>query len=198
MPSPQMQHLVATMKKMMTRGLMPAFGKDINPEVLRATIETAQKNMPLQPGVSYKALCLGGVECELCTPEGAGNGGIIFYIHGGGLICGNAFTSRGYAGVIGSQAKLPVYTVSYRLAPQHPFPAAVQDCLAVYKEILLRHKGLPIFLIGESGGGYLSLTTALKCKEQGLQMPAGIIPYSPVADMSGTLDRSKNNGKDLP
>src|SRR5699024_7231482 len=56
---------------------------------------------------------------------------------------------------------------------------------------------VPIFLIGESGGGLLCLTTTLKIKEAGLRMPAGIIPYSPVIDFSDSIDRSANDGKDI-
>jgi len=197
MASVQMQELTKVMKQMMEQSGMPMFGEEINPVVLRATIEAAQANMPQISGVSYAAETLGGVEAEVCTPQNARNDAILFYIHGGGLICGNAYTSRGYASMLAAETKMPVYTLSYRLAPEHPFPAAVNDSFAAYKDLAERFPKLPIFLIGESGGGYLSIVTALKARDNGIKLPAGVIPYSPVIDLSLAVDRSANDGKDI-
>lgn len=197
MASTQMENLCAVMRRMMNQQGMPMFGAKIDPVVLRATIEAAQSGMPLEPGVSITQLKLGGVEAELCTPENALADGVILYIHGGGLICGNAFTSRGYASMLAGETKRPVYTLSYRLAPEHPFPAAVEDCLAAYRTLLDMHPGLPIALIGESGGAHLCLTTTLKAREMKLPLPAAAILYSPVTDMSDAIDRSANAEKDF-
>ena len=197
MASVQMQELTKIMKQMMEQRGMPMFGNTINPIVLRQTIETAASGMPVDPGVNITHLTLGEVEGERCDIENPRKDAVIFYVHGGGLICGNAFTSRGYASILVAETKIPVYTVSYRLAPEHPFPTAVDDVYTAYVNITERHPNTPIFLIGESGGAYLSIVTALQARDKKTTMPAGVIAYSTVMDMSGSLDRSANEGKDI-
>lgn len=197
MASPQMEGLKSIMQKMMAQGLAPQFDGSINPEVLRKVVQTAQANMPTEPGVHFESCELAGVEAELSVPENAREDAIIIYIHGGGLICGNAQTSRGYASMLAGETRIPVYSFSYRLAPEHPYPAAVDDCFAVYQAVLGKHPGLPVFLIGESGGAYLSIVTALKARDSGAAIPAGIIPYSPPIDFSGTIDRNFPGNKDF-
>jgi acetyl esterase/lipase len=197
MASQQMEQLKAVMKRMMDQGGMPKFDGEIDPVKMRAVIENAQKRMPAEPGVTFTPDTLGGVEVELCMGVNTRKDALILYIHGGGLICGNAFSSRGYGSMLAGETKIPVYAISYRLAPEHPFPAAVDDCFNVYTDIVKRYPGIPVFLIGESGGAYLSVITTLKAKAEGIKVPAGIILYSPILDMSGSLDRSANEGKGL-
>ena len=197
MASEQMECLKKIMQQMMAKGLAPTFSGDINPEVLRGVVETAQANMPIEPGVTFTSEKFGDMDAELSVPENAREDAVIIYIHGGGLICGNAKTSRGYASMLAGETRLPCYAFSYRLAPEDPFPAAVDDCFEAYKTIIAKAPGKPIFLIGESGGAYLSIITALKARDNGLQMPAGIIPYSPIIDMSGAIDRNHPKNKDF-
>ena len=197
MASQQMEQLKAVMKQVMDQGGMPKFDGNIDPVKMRAIYEGAQKQMPIEPGVTCTADSLGGVEVERCASENARTDALILYIHGGGLFCGNVLTSRGYGSMLAGETNIPVYTISYRLAPEHPFPAAVDDCFTVYADIIKRYPGIPVFLLGESGGAYLTVTTTLKAKAAGIKAPAGIIPYSPVIDISGVLDRSANNGKDF-
>lgn len=197
MASAQMEGLKAVMQQMMERGLAARFDGDIDPQRLRGVIQVAQANMPTEPGVIFEPCTLGGVEAELSIPENARQDAIIIYVHGGGLICGNAQTSRGYASMLAGETKIPVYSFSYRLAPEHKFPAAIEDSYAVYQAVLEKHPGLPVFLIGESGGAYLSITTTLLARDRGITMPAGVIPYSPPLDFSGMLDRNHPKNKDF-
>lgn len=197
MASAQMEGLKAVMQQMMSRGLAARFDGDIDPERLRSVIQVGQANMPTEPGVTFVPCELGGVEAELSVPENARADAIIIYVHGGGLICGNAQTSRGYASMLAGETKIPVYSFSYRLAPEHKFPAAIEDSFAVYQAVLEKHPGLPVFLIGESGGAYLSITTTLLARDRGITMPAGVIPYSPPLDFSGMLDRNHPKNKDF-
>lgn len=95
------------------------------------------------------------------------------------------------------ESELPVYTFSYRLAPEDPFPAGVDDCFEAYKIIEAENPDKPIFLIGESGGAYLSIVTAMKARDEGVRMPAAVIPYSPVIDQSGTLERNRPDCDDF-
>lgn len=197
MASTQMEHLKQTMQQMMAAGFVAKFDGSIDPQKLRDTIGMAQLRMPTEPGVMFEACTLGGVEAELSVPQNARKDAIIFYIHGGGLITGTALSSRGYASMLAGETSIPVYSISYRLAPEHPYPDGVADCFAAYQDILAKHPGLPVFLIGESGGAYLSIVTALKARDAGLPMPAGVIPYSPPLEFWGEIDRDRPNNQDF-
>ena len=197
MASAQMEGLKTIMRQMMAKGLAPQFDGNLDPATLRQVIQGAQARMQTEPGVTFTSCELGSIEAELSTPENARTDAVILYIHGGGLVCGNAATSRGYASLLAGETRLPVYSISYRLAPEHKFPAALDDCFVAYKAILERHPELPVFLIGESGGAYLSIVTALKARDSGVRMPAAIVPYSPPIDFSGAIDRQFAGNKDF-
>ena len=197
MASKEMEQLKIGMKMMMEKGFAVTFDGSMDPMTLRNTIQAAQERMAIEPDVTFIAEKFGDMDAEISMPADARRDAVIIYIHGGGLICGNAVSSRGYASMLAGESKLPVYAFSYRLAPEHKFPAAVDDCFAAYQTILKKHPDRPIFLIGESGGAYLSIVTAMKARDNGIKMPAGVIPYSPVIDMSGALNRVREGNKDF-
>jgi len=197
MASQQMEQLKRIMRQMMQMEGMPSFRGPMDHLKLRQNIERSQNMMFVEPKTAFTKLDLNGVEGEVCIPTDRSYQAVVIYLHGGGLICGTAESSRGYASLIASETGYITYSLSYRLAPEHPFPAAVDDCLVAYGAVLARHPEHPIFLIGESGGGYLCLTTVLKAREAGLRLPSGIVPYSPVVDMCGILDRTKTAPNDF-
>lgn len=197
MASVQMEALKKVMQQMMGDGLVARFDGTIDPQILRNVVGSAQTRMPSVPGVRFEGCTLGGVEAELSVPENAREDAIIFYIHGGGMVCGNAESSRGYASMLAKETGICVYSLSYRLAPENRCPAAIEDCWAAYQEILQKHPGLPVFLIGESGGAYLSITTTLLAMKHGVKLPAGVIPYSPPIEFGGIIDRHHPKNKDF-
>ena len=197
MASAEMEQLKAGMKMMMERGFAPKFDGSMDPIHLRHVVQAAQERMPTEPGITFVPETLGGIQAECSMPENARTDAIIIYIHGGGLICGNAFSSRGYASMLAGETKLPVYAFTYRLAPEHPYPAAVDDCFAVYSALVKKYPEKPLFLIGESGGAYLSIVTAMKARDYGIKMPAGVIPYSPPIEFKGAVDRNHPDNKDF-
>ncbi len=133
------------------------------------------------------------MDAEIAMPENADESVIVMYIHGGGLIVGDARSSRGYASMLAHESHYPVYSFSYRLAPEDPFPAAVNDCFDAYCEIEKENPDKPIFLVGESGGAYLCITTVIRILEAGVRLPAGVVPYSPVIDFSGAVERDDSH-----
>lgn len=197
MASKEMEQLKAGMKMMMEKGFAVTFDGSMDSMTLRNTIQAAQERMAIEPDVTFIPEKIKDMDAEISMPAGARQDAVIIYIHGGGLICGNAVSSRGYASMLAGESKLPVYAFSYRLAPENKFPAAVDDCFAAYKAIQEKHPDKPVFLIGESGGAYLSIVTAMKARDNGMRMPAGVIPYSPVIDMSGALNRVREGNKDF-
>ena len=163
--SPQMEAVKEATKQMIDQGFGAKFDGSTDPFHLRQIIEH--------------------------TPQGARDDAILIYIHGGGMICGNAKASRGYASALAGESKFPVYTLTYRLAPEHQFPAGLDDCFGFYKAVISKHPGKPIFLLGESAGAYYTLATTMKARDNGVKLPAAIFPYSPLIDLSGALNRKR-------
>jgi monoterpene epsilon-lactone hydrolase len=135
-----------------------------------------------------------GVPGLLVTPTGAASGCVLIYFHGGGYAVGapELYTSMAnrIARLTGAHVLLP----AYRLAPEHPFPAGIDDALAVYRAVL--DSGVPparIAFGGDSAGGGLSLACALAARDAGLPQPAAIVAYSPWTDLTTSGDSIKNN-----
>lgn len=165
----------------------------------RAMSDRSMEALKPAKGVSFRSVRLGSMDGEVCTPASVRNSAVIFYIHGGGFVAGNAKTSRAYASAIAAKTGFPVYTCTYRLAPEHPAPAMQEDCLSGYEALLALYPDTPIVLLGESGGAHLALTTALLAKEKGLRLPACVAAYSVPLAWDGSLNeqRAKNEKSDI-
>ena len=181
--------IMAQMKK------QPGFsiGEGVDYEAQRKTTEDPKRQMPCAKGTSFESITLGGVPCERVTPKKLTSDSVIFYIHGGGFVNGNAFTSRPYASVLADECGMLTYTISYRLAPENKFPAGMDDCFAAYKALLEAHPGKKIALVGESAGGNLVLVTALRARDEGLPMPACIYAQSPSTNLNEPFPSTKTN-----
>lgn len=179
MASQAMEMLKNIMKQMISQGMSVKFDEDLDVGQMRAVMEAAQRNMPTDPGVTFEPCTLNGVEAELNVPENARTDAVIIHYHGGGFGVGNTLTSRGYASMLANETHIPVYTVSYRLAPENPYPAGADDCFAVYQAVLAKHPGLPVFIIGESADAHYCIVMALKAWDAAIQTLTGVILYSP-------------------
>ena len=114
------------------------------------------------------------------------------YFHGGVYVLGDAFQAANLASQVGRRTGARVFSVDYRLAPEHPFPAAVDDALAAY-EALLQGGTVPsdIVFAGESAGGGLAVATLVNARDHGLPLPAAAFVMSPYADLTlagGTME----------
>ena len=113
--------------------------------------------------------------------------GVILYLHGGGYVCGDLEYAKGFGSTLAVHCGCKVFCPGYRLAPEHPYPAALEDCLAAYRYLL--EKGYQpghITLCGESAGGGLCYSLCLLLQEEGLPLPAGIIAISPWTDLTAS------------
>ncbi len=117
------------------------------------------------------------------------NGSALIYFHGGGYVLGSAKTNVVLPLRVGVASGIPVLTVEYRLAPEHPFPAAVDDALAVYRWLLESgYEPGRIGVFGDSAGGGLTLALALRVRDEGLPQPGALVAISPGADRTGQGD----------
>ncbi len=127
---------------------------------------------------------IGGVPALEIGSSDNGDGAILLHLHGGGFTMGAAECAAGLAGrlahAIGARAVVP----EYRLAPEHPYPAALADCIACYEGVVERFGGRPIFVSGEESGGGLALSLALDVHKRNLPAPAGLYLVSPFCDLT--------------
>lgn len=121
---------------------------------------------------------------------------VVLYLHGGGYVAGVTATYHNFCGRIASALSADIFLPDYRLAPEHPFPAAVHDALATYRHILSRgYHAQQICVIGDSAGGGLTLALLLMLRDHGLPLPACAAVLSPLADMSMTAESLSRNDR---
>ena len=138
---------------------------------------------PTQPGVRRQAGQLAGRPCEWHRPQGASHGTLL-YLHGGAFMLGAPASHRALCAALAHYAQLDVCALDYRLAPEHPFPAALDDALAAYR-CLRAQDERALFIGGDSAGGNLALVTCLRLREQAISQPAALLCLAPVVDFSG-------------
>ncbi|MEU9830997.1 alpha/beta hydrolase [Streptosporangium sp. NPDC048047] len=140
---------------------------------------------PLPDDVTAHETVLGGRPALDLTPAAATGRGRLLYLHGGGYVLGSPGTHAGLAARLGLRAGLRVTSLDYRLAPEHPFPAAVDDGLASYRALL--DEGVrpeELVLAGDSAGGGLAVATLVAARDAGLPQPAGVAVLSPWTDLT--------------
>ena len=174
------------------------FDSDVS-ELRRLTREYASAQ-PLPAGVTVTAAALGGVPTAEITIDGIEPRHIVLYFHGGVYVIGDAFQAADLASQVGRRTRAKVISVDYRLAPEHPYPAAVNDALAAY-EALLRSGTAPsdIAFAGESAGGGLAVATLVNARDHGLPLPVAAFVMSPYADLtlSGATMETKREADPL-
>ena len=149
---------------------------------------------PLPADVTVTAAALGGVPTAEITVDGIEPRHVVLYFHGGVYVMGDAFLAADLASQVGRRTRAKVISVDYRLAPEHPYPAAVDDALAAYEALL--HNGTApsdIAFAGESAGGGLAVATLVNARDHGLPLPAAAFVMSPYADLTlaGTTMETK-------
>ena len=171
-----------------------AFPADSDVSELRRRLRELTSAQPLPADVTVAAAALGGVPTAEITIDGIESRHVVLYFHGGVYVLGDAFQAAGLASQIGRRTRAKVISVDYRLAPEHPYPAAVDDALAAY-EALLNSGTAPsdIAFAGESAGGGLAVATLVNARDHGMPLPAAAYLMSPYADLTlaGTTMQTK-------
>jgi acetyl esterase/lipase len=141
---------------------------------------------------------IAGIPSRWITPANAQPRRTILYLHGGGWVYGLLPFYNVFIGWIAQAAQARALAIDYRLAPEYPFPAAVEDCLAAYRFLLEQGVALEdLIILGDSAGGNLALATMLAARQAELPLPAGAVLMSPATDLAGRgASYEKNGGKD--
>ncbi|MGE3539689.1 MAG: alpha/beta hydrolase [Candidatus Tectimicrobiota bacterium] len=168
---------------MLTSRPMP---ENITVEECRTGFHTLAAKFPLAADVAEQRLDVEGLPAAWISAPGADPNRIILYLHGGGYVIGSIDTHRALAGRLSLAAAGRVLLIDYRLAPEHPYPAAVEDALTAYRW-LLRHHAPPtqIAIAGDSAGGGLTIATLVALRAAGLPLPAAGVCLSPWIDLEG-------------
>ncbi len=171
-----------TIDAILRQSAFPA-GSDVNEQ--RRLLREALSAQPLPADVVVNAAALGGVPTAEITVDGIDARHVLLYFHGGVYVIGDAFLAADLASQVGRRTHAKVISVDYRLAPEHPYPAAVDDALAAYAA-LLKDGIAPsdIAFAGESAGGGLAVATMVNARDHGLPMPAGAFVMSPYVDLT--------------
>lgn len=150
----------------------------------RAQYDRAERVFPVPPDTAVKALT-GPVPGEWLEPPAARAGAALLYLHGGGYTIGSPRSHRHLAAAIGRAAGASVLLPDYRLAPEHPFPAAVEDAVSAYRALLDRgHAPARTVIAGDSAGGGLTVATLLALRDRKLPLPAAGVCISPWVDLT--------------
>jgi len=158
-----------------------------------------QKKNPISNDVIIEPLIVNGVPVEWQIVPNAGPDKVLLYFHGGGFILGSINDHRLLTVMLGRFLNMRVLSVDYRLAPEHPHPAPVEDSTSAYKWLL--KEGIDpknIILAGDSAGGNLTLATLIKLRDDGIPLPAGAICFSPNTEYAGTSKTFFKNAETDP
>lgn len=160
---------------------------------IRTDLDREMGTRPVPDGVRRSPSRLAGIPVLDVSIEGIEPKGTLLWFHGGGFIAGTAEVTIAKAALTADAADLLVRSVEYRLAPEHPFPAAPDDALAAYRAVLQEVPADRLLVGGESAGANLALVTAIAARDAGLPLPRGVILYSPPTDlaMTGASHRTK-------
>ncbi|UIF89944.1 alpha/beta hydrolase fold domain-containing protein [Cupriavidus sp. UYPR2.512] len=184
------QSTVESVSASLLRGLLrtsfrPLIGPPFGAAFQRGVVSLLSALMPGVGDVIRYRSAAGKVPVEIIAPKRGEIGGVVLYLHGGAFCLGGPGTHRSITTRLAVESGLPVWLPDYRLAPEHPYPAALEDAIACYQA--LRAEGYApdrIMIAGDSAGGALALSLALALKQRGAPAPAGLLLISPVTDDS--------------
>ncbi len=154
---------------------------------LRTTYDTIGQQFPSPDGVSVEKVAVGGVDAEWVRAPKARANAVILYLHGGGYVIGSPASHRHMIAALSQASGAAALALDYRLAPEAPFPAAVDDAVSAYE--WLRQQGVAparIVIAGDSAGGGLTVATLVALRERGLPLPAAGVCLSPWVDLTCT------------
>lgn len=176
-------NLSASLLRKATRvGLKPIFNPRLPLLLQRSVIDRITRALPRPRGVRNVESFLDGVLAQRLIPEGASVGKAVLYLHGGGYVLGSPSTHFGIAARLALAARCEVFVIDYRVAPEHPAPAALHDAISAWAALSKSHPALAV--AGDSAGGGLSVALAMAARDAALPLPRGMALMSPWVDLT--------------
>lgn len=172
--------------------IAPAFAPEVPLEKQREVLDGMGAAAQPAEGLDVARRPLAGLPAEWLTTPGCSPRHALLHLHGGGYVMGSCASHRALTSRIASACGVRAVLPEYRLAPEHPFPAALEDGVAAYRALL--EEGLApsdIVVVGDSAGGGLALTTLVAARDAGLPLPAGAVLISPFTDLTGSGESLK-------
>ena len=168
--------------------LKPALQPSFPIPVQRHWVNIAARTLSVTFGVRFSRSGLGGVPTEIVRSKStAGSAGAVLFLHGGAFMIGSPVSHRSITGRLAKRTGATIFAPDYRLAPEHPFPAALDDALASYRALLAQgYAPEQIAVAGDSAGGGLVLSLCLRLRSEGLAQPGCLVVISPWADLTLT------------
>lgn len=160
-------------------------GPPFSAKAQRRVVNLFSAMTPGVGGVIVQQLSANGIPTQIITPKTSQADGVILYLHGGAFCLGSAKSHRSLTTRLAVEAGMPVWVPEYRLAPENPYPAGLDDALACYAELRKYYAAEQIVIGGDSAGGALTLALTLTLRERDERLPAALLLMSPVTD--GTL-----------
>lgn len=187
-----------SLRARLVRGIIPRImpSADLSPEEQRAKLSRSL-GLPTRR-VDVVDLQLGGVPVTRVTPKGAPRRRHLLHVHGGGFVVGTTRGFVGYLSELALQADATVTSVDYRLAPEHPFPAAIDDCVAVYRTLADEVAPESLAVVGESAGGNAALATLIRARDEGVPLAGAAVLLSPWVDLTFSGgSNTRNQGSEI-
>lgn len=178
--------------------------KKQTPAEFEPPVEAMRKSMeklafPAADDIRSEKVSVTGIEGEWVRAPASRSERAILYLHGGGYVIGSCNTHRALAGEIARESEASVLLINYRMGPEHPFPAAVDDSVVAFEWLLNNgYKGTDIALAGDSAGGGLALATLVASRDRGLEIPASGVAISPWADLTCSNEAYQSKAADDP
>ena len=159
--------------------------------VSRSLLAAGMRNIRLD-AAKRETVSADGIRCDWVIPRNPREGQALLYLHGGGFVLGQTPLHLQMGAYLARGMSTRVLMVDYRLAPEHPYPAALEDCVTAY--LWLRKQGFDprrIAVAGDSAGGNLTITTMMRLRELGMPLPAAAACLSPVTDLTDRVKREE-------
>lgn len=177
---------MGSIQALITRSLLRKSGIWNKPlDEIRETM-TAIKSTGMPDGIKADKVSLGGVSCDVFRHTASQARRTVLYFHGGGFCLGIYTANREFVAKLSQLLEADIYMPDYRLAPEHPFPAAFKDAQSAYQSLAQTEK---LIVMGDSSGCALSLSALLMGKKSGVKMPDALVMLTPVLDLAGKDER---------
>ncbi len=165
--------------------------------VQRRLVDSTGRIAALPAGVTHRSATLGGVPGAWLEPEAiarARTPAVLLFLHGGGYVLGSSVSHRAMVASLVHRLGVPAFVVDYRLAPEHPFPAALDDARSAFAALRAERPDVPVAVVGDSAGGGLSLALAMAQRDAGDPVPAVLGLVCPWLDLDSPRDPGESDG----